>query len=140
LEHFYMCCIFICNVSIFSVIFSIHSRMIEKLTESIDNVNSHAEFCQLFIKYNSMRSKYNDSVILLNTLFSTSTILGLLATYGNIIHIPIIKVNVLNVILIIIYILAEIIYFYSIYKVHTLIDHIKENIVMGNLPQKYMQR
>lgn len=142
-DHFYSCCIFFCSMLTFLCIFTIHTNEINKLAKFVKNmrydINSVYYLHKYFIE---LKDRYEESVDHLNIMFSTTTILGLFASYGGIVHMFIGKFvyNIFDIIYILLYIATEIIYFYSIYKVRTSIKSIRETILSGKFTRKYLKR
>lgn len=140
IEHFFICCICMSVFSVFFVVFTIHKHHVKKLIDSINEVNSDGQFSPLFSEYKNIKCKFEESVSLMNILFSTTTLLGLAASYGTMIHIKIVGFNILNTMLSVVYFVLEILYFYTIYEIRKYIDYIKTAVVSGSLPQKCMDR
>ena len=142
-DHFYSCCIFFCSMLTFLCVFSIHTNAINTLSKFVRtmdyDVNSVYYLHKHFIE---LKDRYEESVDHLNMMFSTTTILGFFATYGGIVHMFIGKFvfNIFDIVYILLYIAAEVIYFYSIYEVRTSIKLIRETMLSGKFTRKYLKR
>jgi hypothetical protein len=140
-EHFLSCCIFLGNVSTFSIVFTIRRNSIQRLMNSMDAIHTQDKFFNFFENYNFNRDLYNDSIEKLNAMFSTTTILGLMSSYGYIRHIPIVDaIDVTNMIYVSIFLVAESIYMFNIYSSLLMIKRIKTKIISGEISQKCLQR
>ncbi|AYV80665.1 MAG: hypothetical protein Harvfovirus4_29 [Harvfovirus sp.] len=90
----------------------------------------------------SHKEAYEQSVDKLNTMFATTTILGAFATYGVFVHIPMkqFAMDIFDILYIILYILAEIVYFTNITRIRKSIMHIQETISSRSFIKRYLSR
>ncbi|AYV84009.1 MAG: hypothetical protein Hyperionvirus15_47 [Hyperionvirus sp.] len=90
----------------------------------------------------SHKEAYEKSVDHLNTMFATTTLLGALASFGVFVHIPmgLFVMDIFDILYIILYIIGEIVYFYSINRVRKSITHIQTTIFSGNFIKRYLSR
>jgi hypothetical protein len=142
-EHFYSYCIFFCSIFTFAIVFIIHGMAINKFSTFVNAMKYDvASVNYIFNTYINLKKEYEKSVDHLNTMFATTTILGLLSTYGAFSHMPMhaFVQDIFDVLYIILYIIAEMIYFYSIYRVRKAITLIKTTILSGVFARKYLSR
>lgn len=142
-DHFFSTCVFFCSIFTFLVVFTIHSNAIDKLSKNIEQMEYQSEnIYHLHKHYTELRDRYSESVKNLNLIFSATSILGLFATYGALIHIYLGEFiyDVFDIIDVILYLTVEIVYFHSIYKVRKSIKLIHKTIVSGRFTEKYLRR
>lgn len=142
-DHFYSCCIFICSVFTFATVFIIHSMSMTTFSSFVNRMKYTSESVnKIYVEYINLKKQYEESVEHLNIMFSTTTIFGLLASYGVVIHIKTgnFVFDIFDICCIILYVVAEFVYFYSIYKVTKSIDLIQMTIISGEFTQKFLKR
>lgn len=142
-EHFYSYCIFFCSIFTFSTVFTIHSMTINRFAKFVNDMEYDvASINKIYNQYNNHKRQYEKSVDHLNMMFATTTLLGFIASYGVFVHVPRgdFIIDVFDILYIILYILAEIVYFYSIYKVRKAITTIQTTIFSGTFARKYLTR
>ena len=142
-EHFFSYCIFFCSIFTFSTVFTVHSIAMHKFAKFVNDMRyDTTSINEIYEEYIVHKKEYEKSVEYLNTMFATTTILGGLATYGVFIHLPIGKfvIDIFDISYIILYIIAEIVYFYSIHKVREAINMINTTIFSGSFTKKYLSR
>jgi hypothetical protein len=141
LEHFYSNCIFFCSILSFSSVFMIHSILIDSFSESLDLENKE-NINKIITTYTELKSNYNDSVSYLNIMFSVTTVFGAIASFGVFVHIykQYIIYDLFTLSYVVLYILAEIAYFYSIYKVRKSIERIRKTISSVSFTKKYLKQ
>lgn len=139
-ENFYSCLIFLCSVVTFTAIFNIHSETIKEFSVYVNDMQYDINTVnKMFINYLELKASYDDSVKKLNSLFSITTFVGFFALYG-LIDTMILPTNIFDLFYIIMYLLAECVYFYTINKVGKAISLIQYTIFSGSFTQKYLKR
>jgi hypothetical protein len=140
LEHFYSYIIFLCSVITFTVIFDIHASSIKEFSNYVNEMQYDFNAVnKMFLKYLQLKASYDESVKRLNSLFSITTFCGFFALYGLINGLELPK-NIFELFYIILYVMAECIYFYTINKVAKSITLIQHTIFSGSFTQKYLRR
>lgn len=139
-ENFYSCLIFLCSVVTFTAIFNIHSESIKEFSVYVNEMQYDINTVnKMFLNYLELKASYDDSVKKLNSLFSITTFVGFFALYGLIDSLTLPK-NIFDLFYIIMYIISECLYFYTINKVGKAISLIQYTIFSGSFTQKYLKR
>jgi hypothetical protein len=139
-ENFYSCLIFLCSVVTFTAIFNIHSESIKEFSVYVNDMQYDINTVnKMFLNYLDLKASYDDSVKKLNSLFSITTFIGFFALYG-LVDSMILPTNIFDLFYIIMYLISECVYFYTINKVGKAISLIQYTIFSGSFTQKYLKR
>lgn len=144
LDQLYSYGIFFTNLIIFTSVFIIHSLQIRKYTEKLEtNVEDNAEELTIesIIKdYSSLKAHHTKSVLTMNNLFSTITLLGVLSAYFMTINFDTKFVGMLHYVEIVCFLITESIYIYAISRVKLSVATIGSIINSAKFITRFLSR
>ncbi len=142
-EEIYTNNIYLSNLLIFGTIFLTHSHSVEELAKSMKENIRNLILIDLLLQYNQLRNSYNKSVELLNRLFTFTVLFGSLSVYLLFLNILQKRYdsNDFNSYINAIYFLVMIlIYFFSMGKIKSSIQEIKNVVMTDEFIKKYLDR
>lgn len=144
LDQFYSYGIFFTNLIVFTSVFIIHSLQVRKYTEKLDkNVENHTEELTIesIIKdYSSLKSQHTKSVLTMNNLFSSITLLGLISAYFMTINFDTKFVGILHYVEIVCFLITECVYIYAISRVKLSVSTIDAIINSAKFITRFLSR
>ena len=144
LDQFYNYGIFFTNLIVFASVFIIHSLQVRKYTEKLDkNVENHTEELTIesIIKdYSSLKSQHTKSVLTMNNLFSSITLLGLISAYFMTINFDTKFVGVLHYVETVCFLITECVYIYAISRVKLSVSTIGAIINSAKFITRFLSR
>ena len=134
------------NLCGFIFVFCYHTKQIKNLSNNINsknwnNVESNNNISVIIYKLSVIRNEYNDSVLLLNNIFSSACILGGISTYTFIkLLIQGVKLNISIYLNIGLYCFIQLIFIFIIIMINNSIDSIKKIVHSPVFVKKYLSR
>jgi hypothetical protein len=143
-DQFYSYGIFFTNLVVFTSVFIIHSLQVRNYTEKLEkNVEDYTEELTIesIIKdYSSLKSQHTKSVLTMNNLFSSITLLGLISAYFMTINFDTKFVGILHYVEIVCFLITECVYIYSISRVKLSVSTIGSIINSATFVTRFLSR